>query len=263
NDITFAQDSIVGLNAREAYLSGQAALLTSQVQALQAAGARYFIVHTGPQGVGLTGTGTLGTFWIQQVWGDLAAAHVNFIPSDVRAVVRAATFSPERFGFTAATVVPDAPGSACVRPTAGGFQGDGFGQWCVNSTTPSNQHAYLRAPNAEQTSFYSDDQHFSAAGQKMLADYDYSLLVAPSMISFLAEVPLKMRTGVITAIRNQISISETQRGPYGANGWVSGDVSWLKMQNYPFFPNDPGTPVAITAGFDFRASPHWLLGAAF
>jgi hypothetical protein len=42
---------------------------------------------------------------------------------------------------------------------------------------PSTQFAYLRSANAEQTSFWSDDQHFSAAGQMLEAAYDFSLIV--------------------------------------------------------------------------------------
>ena len=33
--------------------------------------------------------------------------------------------------------------------------------------------------------------------------------------------------------------------------------------NAPGFPNDPGTPVAATAGFDYAVTPDWLVGAAF
>ena len=47
--------------------------------------------------------------------------------------------------------------------------------------------------------------------------------------------------------------------------WVhrldDGDVV-LKMSNYPGFPDDPGIPVAITAGFDYRLTHEWLVGAA-
>jgi len=35
------------------------------------------------------------------------------------------------------------------------------------------------------------------------------------------------------------------------------------MKNYPGFPDDPGYPIAATAGFDFRLTHDWLVGAAF
>ena len=37
--------------------------------------------------------------------------------------------------------------------------------------------------NAEQTSFFSDDQHFSAAGQMLEAEFDLSLLGVPGPIA--------------------------------------------------------------------------------
>jgi outer membrane lipase/esterase len=102
----------------------------------------------------------------------------------------------------------------------------------------------------------------TTAGQKILADYYYSLIVAPSQISFLAEVPVKTRAALINTILNQIPISQRQGGPYGFNAWVTGDVSRLTMDNYPGFPDDPGTPVAMTAGFDYRSTREWLVGVA-
>ena len=49
--------------------------------------------------------------------------------------------------------------------------------------------------------------------------------MAPSQISFLAELPLKTRAAVINAIRNQIPLSQDHTGTTGFNGWVTGDHS--------------------------------------
>ncbi len=44
-------------------------------------------------------------------------------------------------------------------------------------TTPFNhQYAYLASTDAEQTHFFSDDQHLSAAGQQIEANLDFNLL---------------------------------------------------------------------------------------
>ena len=48
---------------------------------------------------------------------------------------------------------------------------------------PAQEYAYLRAADAEQKSLFSDDQHLSAAGQLIEANYDYSLLVTDKVIS--------------------------------------------------------------------------------
>src|ERR1019366_5619394 len=63
-------------------------------------------------------------------------------------------------------------GSACVA----GAGASGWGQFCGNSTTPNPNFAHLRSANSEQTSFFSDNQHFSAAGQLIEANYVFGLL---------------------------------------------------------------------------------------
>jgi outer membrane lipase/esterase len=129
------------------------------------------------------------------------------------------------------------------------------------SSNPASPSTFV-SPNADQTFLFADDQHLTSAGQKIQADYIYSLIVAPSEISYFGEVPVKTRAAVVNAIDTQIPVSQSQAGPYHA--WVSGDVSWLKMTNSnPGFPDDPGTPLAATAGFDIRLNPNWLVGLAF
>ena len=258
NDVSFARDHIAGLAAQRSYLTGQAANLTAAILTLQSAGARFIVVQND------FGTGSLANFYNQTLWTDLSTAGVQFIPVDRQAMVRAVQSNPTAFGFTAATVVPGVlgvnTGSACV--WTGAAPNSGWAQWCVNSTTPTSSAAYLRSADAQQTSFFADDQHFSAAGQKIEADFMYSLIVAPSEISYLAEAPVKTRAAVLNVIDNQILVSQSQPGQY--HGWVSGNVSWLKMSNANTgFPDDPGTPWAVTAGFDFRLTPNWLVGIAF
>jgi hypothetical protein len=41
---------------------------------------------------------------------------------------------------------------------------------------PNMEFSNLRATDSEQTSFFSGDQHFSAAGQLIEANYEFSLL---------------------------------------------------------------------------------------
>jgi outer membrane lipase/esterase len=248
------------VGADQAYMSSQAGLLSTAIQQLQAAGANYIIVTDSHSQSALSG------FYTQQLWSDLAAKGVNFIPADIQAMVRAVQANPTMFGFTAATVTPGVNGlgntsSACINNVAG--VNTGWAQWCVNTTTPSTSYAYLRTANAQQTSLYADDEHFSAAGQKIEADYMYSLVVAPSQISFLAEAPVKTQSLVINTIQNQLPISNGNQGPNGYNAWVAGDMSSLSMKNSNTgFPGDPGILMSGTAGFDFKKYG-WLFGAAF
>ncbi len=261
NDSTFATDDKLSAAQEQAYVTGQAQTLAAAVASLQAAGAQYIVVHS----IGLTTTNSLNNLQTQTLWSQLAADGVRFIPSDVRAVVAAAQFNPALFGFTPSTVsagvTGTGTGSACVW-TGSGPQ-TGWAQWCANTTTPSNSYAYLRSATSEFTSLYADDEHLSAAGQLMEADYDYSLITAPSEMSYLAEAPIKTRTALVDTIFQQISISERHRAVGTFNAWISGDISSLTMDNsFPGFPSDPGTPGMVTVGADYLWFPDWLVGGA-
>jgi outer membrane lipase/esterase len=172
NDVTFALDNFSTLSARETYLANQAAALANAIRNIQVTGGQHILVN------GLGGSGTLPTFYTQTLFSDLAAAGVDFIGANIAALVQAVEANPTLYGFTAATDLPGVPGtgtgSACV--WTGGSTQTGWGQWCADTTTPSTQYAYLRSADAEQTSFFSDDQHFSAAGQALVAAYDFSLI---------------------------------------------------------------------------------------
>jgi outer membrane lipase/esterase len=173
NDVTFALDNFSTLSSRETYLANQAQALANAIRNIQVTGAEHILVN------GLAGSGTLPTFFTQQLFADLSAAGVNFIGANIQAFVQAVEANPTLYGFTAATVLPGVlgtgTGSACVWTGSG--PDTGWGQWCADTTVPSTQYAYLRSANAEQTSFWSDDQHLSAAGQMLEAAYDFSLIV--------------------------------------------------------------------------------------
>jgi hypothetical protein len=166
-------DNFSTLSSRETYLANQAQALASAIRNIQVTGAEHILVN------GLAGSGTLPTFFTQQLFADLSAAGVNFIGANIQAFVQAVEANPTLYGFTAATVLPGVlgtgTGSACVWTGSG--PDTGWGEWCADTTVPSTQFAYLRSANAEQTSFWSDDQHFSAAGQMLEAAYDFSLIV--------------------------------------------------------------------------------------
>lgn len=172
NDVTFAK-GIVGLSNQEAYLASQAQTLANAIRNLQVTGgAQHILVN------GLPGSGPLPTFYTQALFAALSAAGVNFIGADIQALVQAVENDPTHYGFTQATVFPGVlgtgTGSACVWTGSG--PDTGWGQWCANTTVPSTNYAYLRTGDAETTSFWSDDQHFSAEGQMLEAKYDFDLI---------------------------------------------------------------------------------------
>lgn len=263
NDTTFAKDAFATLAQQKEYVTAQAQNLAAAIAGLQAAGAQYIVVHA----VGTSSANGLNDLQTQVLWSQLASNGVRFIPSDVHAVTAAAQYNPTLFGFTASTVsvgtFDGSVGSACHAQLGATSKTTGWAQWCANTTTPSSNYAYLTSANAEQTYLYADNQHLSAAGQLMEADYDYSLITAPGEISYLAEAPVKTRTALTQTIFQQISISERHRGVGTFNAWISGDISSLTMGNsYPGFPTDPGTPGMVTVGADYLWLPSWLMGGA-
>ena len=240
-----------------AYLVGAAHDLTAAVASLRNAGARYIVVPDLPYSFpGNDATERAARLlYSQTLWSSLAAAGVNFVPADFNAVRLAIRADPLSFGFTSG--ISNAAGSTACTVPAGVTSA-----WALLCSSNPAAPSHFVTPNADQTFLFADDQHLTSAGQKIQADYMYSLIVAPSEISYFGEVPVKTRTAVINAIDTQIPVSQQQPGVYHA--WVSGDVSWLKITNAsPGFPDDPGTPLAATAGFDIRLSPNWLVGLAF
>ena len=140
--------------------------------------------------------------------------------------------------------------------------GLGWGGTCAPTTTPNPNYGYLVSADALQTHLFMDGLHLTEAGEVIDADYLYSLIVAPSEISYLAEAPVKTRTTLVDTIYRQMEISDRSRRPGSFNAWVSGDLSSLKMGNDPGFPTDPGTPAMLSAGVDYLWIPDLLVGGA-
>jgi outer membrane lipase/esterase len=270
NDVAFAvnqnrsvlQAPIFPLGSAEAnsYLVTQASTLAASVAQLKAAGARYIIVpneaFSFPKGNGALATAERADklLFSQTLWSELSVRGVNFIPADFNSVRVAIAADQSSFGFE---FIDTALGhTACTKP-------NGINSaWALLCSNNPNAPSQLAAPNADQTRLFADNEHLSTAGEKIEADYFYSLIVAPSQISFLAENAVKARSRLINAAQNQIDVSERQqRGPAGFNVWVTGDVSHLGMNNYNGFPDDPSTPATYAVGADVRLTPHIIVGA--
>ncbi len=219
-----------------AYFLADEQALANRIAALQAAGAHYIIVAN------QYGGGVAGKAIEDNLWTDLATLGVKFIPADTHAVIEAVQNNPAPFGI----VYTDPGHPACTTALA---------LWCTT--------ADLVSPNALQTHLFADSAHLTEAGQIIIADYYYSLLTAPSEISFLAESAVKTRLGLVSAIQNQIELSQSHRGPTGINAWVTGDVTAISMENYHGFPGDPDRVISGSAGADLAVAPGLIAGFAF
>jgi outer membrane lipase/esterase len=265
NDISFALSSPGPSGGPAPYLQGAADGLTNAIAKLEAAGARTIIVpglvYSFPIGNPAQQAAELA--YTKELWSGLAAQGVNFIPGDFNAVRVAIAANPSTFGFQ---FVGSSPAqTACTLPTVGGFTiTTAYALLCSSNPNPTDPvgQSHLKTADAAQTHLFADDQHLSTSGQKIEADYYYSLLVAPSQISFLAENAVQARTGNIAGIQDQIGISRQRQTP-GFNVWVNGDVSSLKIDNpAPGFPGDPSTPLSGTVGLDYKSIDGYLLGTA-
>ena len=221
-------------SAAATYFSADEQALATRIAMLQAAGARYIIVAN------QYSLFSSGKQVEDQIWTDLANLGVKFIPADTQAVITTVQLHPSEFGI----IFPFAP--ACLKP---------LGLFCTT--------ADLVSPDALQTHLYIDAVHLTEAGQIIIADYYYSLLTAPSEISFLAETAVKARLGLVSSIQNQIELSESHRGPSGINAWVTGDVTSLSIENYHGFPGDPDTVITGAVGVDYAMAPGLIAGFAF
>jgi outer membrane lipase/esterase len=170
NDITFANSNFTTLAAKETYLSMQIATMVGAIKNLQFDGAQHFLINN------LYGGGTLATFYNATLVSDLNTAGVHYILANIAGLVQTVEANPTAYGFTAATVMPGVPGPTTGSACVAGLGATGWGQFCGNTTTPNSEFAHLRSADSEQTSFFSDDQHFSAAGQAIEANYEYDLL---------------------------------------------------------------------------------------
>ena len=250
NDISFALANLPAAD-RTSYVIGAANDLVGGIVQLQVAGARFIVVPDQPQSFGAANVQALRSTYDDALWGGLAAAHVNFIPADVNSVFKAVAANPSTFGF-----IPGA-GPACTQPA--GIP-SGWAIFCAPTSTIST----LVSPDAAQTHFFADDVHLTTAGQKIIADYEYSLIVAPSEISLLAELPVKTRATMVEAMYAEIALSQEQRKVGSFNAWISGGAAALRVDSSaPGLPGDSGTPLGVTVGLDYAVAPGWLVGGAF
>jgi outer membrane lipase/esterase len=257
NDVTYAFSNLPGHPTNAAvYLADAANGLATEIAHLQAAGARYIIVpdlnFSFPKNNPALQQARLA--YSQALWSGLAAQGVKFIPADFNAVRLAIDANPAAFGFITTS---NATGStACSKP-AGVTTA-----WSLLCSSNPGAPSHLVSADADQTHLFADDSHMTMAGQKIQADYFYSLIVAPSQISLLAENAVVSRLGTVAGIQEQIDIAR-RRPNSGFNLWINGDIASLKIGNpAPGFPGDSGTPFFGTVGMDYKGQQGLLLGAA-
>ena len=230
-------------------LAGQTAGL---VQQLSSAGARYILVPNiasttktlaaanaaGEGGVWTATWANSLAYYNQAVWNDIAAKGINFIPADFATVADYVLLNPARFGITNTNIATPACGAVAA----------------INCQT-----ANLVSPNAMNTYFFADTNgHVSSAVQKIQADYVYSLLVAPSQVSLLANQASIGQIAMNNAYLDQAGYSFRSRAPKSLGAWVLGGVQQMNLSGGQ--TNTNSSPYSGTAGMDYQYSENVLLG---
>ncbi len=245
NDLHDVQVSAPG------WLNAQASALASQVGALQAAGARIILV-TNPYNsaiyAGLGGDITSGNAaayatslaYGNTIWSSLTGKGVNFIPVDEDSVFRFVVKNPTLFGFTALSVLP-------------------------SNSIAYNTSALLSAPMSASylnSYLFVDALHMTTAGQRIVADYEYSLLLAPSEISLAAESAVQTGLAHVASIQGHLDFSDQHREDKRLSAWFSAGANNLSLNNSNWFPSTAGVPYGSTMGMDYQINSKLVLGAA-
>ncbi|MGK8437569.1 autotransporter domain-containing protein [Pseudomonas sp. KHPS1] len=233
--------------------SAQAAAgrLVDSVEVLQQAGARYIMVWLLPD-IGLTpnfyGGGLqdlvsgLGADFNQELVSQLAALDANVIPLNIPLNLSETLSDPGRYGLIADrdTVIGSCfEGCSNPHPVYG-----------LNGTAPDPTKL-----------LFNDSVHPTITGQRLIADYAYSLLAAPWEITLLPEMAL----GTLRAHQDQL------RAQWLADweAWQS-EGQWRAFINaggqrldYDLYSGDAkGNGYSLNFGTSYRLDEAWRLGLA-
>ena len=225
--------------------------LADGAQALQQAGARYIMIWMLPdigQTPALSGTplesitSRLSEEFNEQLVSRLERIDAEVIPLNIPLLISETLGDPARYGFAADQ---DLVGTC--------FSGDNCDEnetYGISSATPD--------PNRL---FFNDRVHPTAGGQRLLADYAYSLLSAPWEVTLLPEM-------ANTALRSQQDELRAQwladwGNWQGVGEWRSilaagGQKADFDAQDYS--ADAEGRGYSLTLGGSWRFAEHWRTG---
>jgi outer membrane lipase/esterase len=259
NDLNFP-------NPPSNYLTGSAYALAMQVEALQAAGARTIMVPNSYNSAVFAGQGgniypsdeakyATSVAYFSLRWADLSAAGVRFIPADIDSLFKYVVHNPTNFGFTPSSVLA-ANAPAWNNPPQPPEHYQNHALWALPLT-----------PTQQQTFLFVDDVHLTTAGQTIEADYEYSLLAAPSQASLVVQSAVHNGLAVANTIQRQIDfaidLTDQSCRTNRANFWATIAPEYLRIKNACGFPGVSGVPFDGTIGVDYRTKCGAIFGLAF
>lgn len=233
--------------------SAQAAAgrLIDSVEVLQQAGARYTMVWLLPDigltpnffGGGLEGfVSSLGADFNNELVRQLAALDANVIPLNIPLNLSEVLSDPGRYGLIA------------DRDTVIGTCFDG----CSN---PNPVHGINGTDPDPTKLLFNDSVHPTIAGQRLIADYAYSLLAAPWEITLLPEMALGTLRGHQDQLRAQwLADWESWQGIGQWRTFVNGGGQRLDYDLHD--GNADGNGYSLNFGASYRLNEAWRVGLA-
>ncbi|MBJ2253536.1 autotransporter domain-containing protein [Pseudomonas sp. MF6784] len=227
--------------------------LADSAQALQQAGARYIMVWMLPD-LGLTpaingtpqqaGTSALSTIFNQALVQRLSQIDAQIIPLNIPLLLQETFADPGRFGLATGQNLTGTcfTGNSCTaNPTYG-----------IGGTQPDPTKL-----------IYNDSVHPTVAGQRLIADYAYSLLAAPWELSLLPE----MAQGTLRAHQDELRNQwQADNGNWQAVGqWraiVAGGGQRLDFDGQGSSASGDGSGYNLNVGGSYRLDDSWRVGVA-
>ena len=227
--------------------------LADSAQALQQAGARYIMVWMLPD-LGLTpaingtpqqaGTSALSTIFNQALVQRLSQIDAQIIPLNIPLLLQETFADPGRFGLATGQNLTGTcfTGNSCTaNPTYG-----------IGGTQPDPTKL-----------IYNDSVHPTVAGQRLIADYAYSLLAAPWELSLLPE----MAQGTLRAHQDELRNQwQADNGNWQVVGqWraiVAGGGQRLDFDGQGSSASGDGSGYNLNVGGSYRLDDSWRVGVA-
>jgi len=239
------------LNVAQAHAAADR--LADSVQVLQTAGARYAMVWLLPD-LGLTpalnGTpfqeavSLLSNQFNQQLITRLQGIDAEIIPLNVPLLLQETFADPARFGLATGENL-----------TATCFSGNG----CTENATYGIHSA---TPDPTKL-IYNDAVHPTEAGQKLIADYAFSLLAAPWELTLLPEMAHSTLRAHQDELRSQWQSDWENWQAVGQwRAFVAGGGQRLDMDSQSSGASADGSGYSLNLGGSYRLNEAWRIGVA-
>ena len=227
--------------------------LADSAQVLQQAGARYIMVWMLPD-LGLTpaingtpqqaATSALSNIFNQALVQRLSQIDAQIIPLNIPLLLQESFADPGRFGLAT---------------------GQNLTGTCFSGNSCTANPVYgIGGTNPDPTKLiYNDSVHPTVAGQRLIADYAYSLLAAPWELSLLPE----MAQGTLRAhqdeLRNQWQADNANWQAVGQwRAIVAGGGQRLDFDDQRSSASGDGSGYNLNVGTSYRLDESWRVGVA-